>query len=508
MAPDVLYARGRVANTLAFTRDPGEVDFSGLKLAQLLLPSFRHRWGPLRELRSAYNLDFPLRSESPVLGAVAATGLLILLVVMVSALAGRPSSGTRTSTGLRHLAFLTLASLGAAGVGGFSTFIALFVTDSARAWNRMSIFIAAFCLAAVGLSLDSLVLWVRGRRPDSRTFVVALPTVLGLVVLGLGIMDQTSTAYVPDYAGVRASYYSDAAYVREIEEQLPAGAAVYQMPHQIFPESPPVNGVRDPDPLRLYLSSTDTRWSAGGLKGRPKSDWPVRLAGKPISTVVPLLAVSGFSGISVDRLALGGAADGVEADLTGQLGAGPTAASSDGRFAFWPLAGAEADMATRYDESEREALREMTLLPPVLYAGPDFPRPLMLDGKVVWRTRNPRPQLLLDNPRDGPLAVHLSFAVGTSWVGNFFTTTKSSASPWPRRATNVEVRLPGRAPIALDVSQGPVTVEADLMLRPGRSVVQLRLTSAPRAPTEAPVAAAFDFLDIELTDPVFESFQP
>ncbi len=491
MAPDLLYARGREANTLAFTRDAGEADVYGLKLAQLLLPSFHHRWQPLGELRLTYNREFPLPSESPVLGAVAAAGLVILLIVVVSALARRRPASARTSLRLRHLALLTLVSLGVAGIGGFSTLIALFVTDNVRSWNRMSIFIALFCLAAVGVALDVLVRWVQCLRPDSRKLGVVLPTVLGLFLMGLGILDQTSGDYIPNYKGVRESYYSDAAYVREIEDQLPAGAAVYQVPHQVFPESPAVNGVPDPDPLRLYLSSTDTRWSAGGLKGRPQADWPLRLADKPISTVVPLLAVSGFSGISADRLALGDAAARLEDDLTWQLGAGPTAASSDGRFVFWPLAGAEAEMASRYDESAREALRASTLLPPVPYAGPGFERPMVLDGKVVWRSRKPTAQLLLDNPRDSPLAVHLSFALA-SVAG----------------AENVEVRLPGRDPISLDLTEGLAPVAVDLVLRPGHSVVRLRVTSAARVVAGPPRPAAFDVIDIDLTDPAFESFQP
>ncbi len=131
---------------------------------------------------------------------------------------------------------------------------------------------------------------------------------LAVGLLGFGLVDQTSSGYVPDYLVVRAAYQSDKLFVEAIEERLPLRSAVFQMPFQGFPETPAVNGVLDAEPLRLYLNSTHTRWSAGGLKGRPQADWPLRLADKPIHTVVPLLAIAGFSGISIDRKALGDSA--------------------------------------------------------------------------------------------------------------------------------------------------------------------------------------------------------
>lgn len=484
MAPDLLYTRGRDSNPLAITRNPEGTEVYGLKLVQLLLPSYYHRWKPLRDLRLDYNDRFPLPGESPVLGAVAAAGLVILLCVMASAFVVPARRGTT----LRHLALLTLTALTVAAVGGLSTFIALFVTDNVRGWNRMSIFIAAFCLGAVGLAVDGLVRWGRALRPGGHRLGVRLPALLATGVLGVGLVDQTSPRYVPKYAEVRASYTSDATYVRAIEEQLPAGAAVYQLPHQVFPESPPLNGAVDTDQLRLYLSSTDTRWSAGGLKGRPRADWPRRLETKPIATVVPLLAIAGFSGVSVDRKALGDTAPQVEAELAVTVGAGPTVASPDGRFVFWPLADLREQMTGRHDASELEALRQATLLPPTLYFAPDFDEPVRRGAGTSWHSRTPKPQLLLDNARDTPLTVQLSFAVTS-----------------PTGASGVEVQLPGREPMSLDLTDGPASVEVDLVLPPGRSFARLRLTPAARAAAADPDDASFDVLDALLTDPVLKT---
>jgi phosphoglycerol transferase len=309
-------------------------------------------------------------------------------------------------------------------------------------------------------------------------------------VLGVGLVDQTSPLDVPDYAAVRAAYTSDRTYVRAIEEQLPAQAAVFQMPYQVFPESAPVNGVADTEQLRLFLVSTDTRWSAGGLKGRPQADWPRRLAEKPTATAVRLLAVAGFSGVSLDRKALGPAAPQVEADVAAEVGGPPTATSPDRRFAYWPLDGVRREMERRHDDAERALLRQATLLPPVLYA-PDLDEPVVQGGTPVRHSRTSDPELLLDNARRTPLAAHLSFAVAS-----------------PTGATGVEVRLPGREPMTLDLTRGPAPVDVDLELPPGRSHVRLRLPPGARPAAPAADAATFDLLGLDLEDPILNAIVP
>jgi hypothetical protein len=491
MAPDLLYQRNRDPNTVVVTRDAAGAEVYGLKLTQLLLPSDQHRWEPLRHIRQTYNRTFPLPGESPVLGAVAASGLLILLVVMVSALAARPSPQTQTATALRHLAIVAFAALAVAQIGGFSSLLAIFVTDNVRGWNRMAIFIAALCLAAVGLVLDRCVELVKGRRPGSRMVAGAAQAVVAIGILGLGILDQTSGSYVPDYAGVRDQYSSDTAYVRGVEGLVPVGASIYQLPYQVFPESPPVNGVADTEQLRPYLSSTRVRWSGGALKGRPQADWPQSLAGRPTPVVVRLLAISGFAGISVDRQALGQDGERVEAELAAEVGSGPTVTSRDGRFAFWPLGGVGDRMAARFDRSQLEVLRQGTLLPPVVYFGADFEGPLALGATTGWRSRAPAALLLLDNARDTPLAARLRLAVSS-----------------PTGAASIVVRPPGQPLISLDLTGGPALLDVDLVLPPGRSHLGLRLTPPTRGGARDPEGVAFEVADVSLTDPAYERISP
>jgi len=82
MATDILDALGRPPNYLALTRLPSETEFYALKLSALLLPVSWERIAPLGGLRKNYDASFPLPSESPMLGAVAAIGMTFLIAVL------------------------------------------------------------------------------------------------------------------------------------------------------------------------------------------------------------------------------------------------------------------------------------------------------------------------------------------------------------------------------------------------------------------------------------------
>ena len=104
-----------------------------------------------------------------------------------------------------------------------------------------------------------------GARVDAREWrsgaVVGLGG-LGLVVV-LGLLDQTSRTYEPDYSGIAASYRSDGDFVRGIEAQVPAGSMIFQMPYRPFPEAPALGAIADYDLFRGYLHS-DTCAGATG----------------------------------------------------------------------------------------------------------------------------------------------------------------------------------------------------------------------------------------------------
>jgi phosphoglycerol transferase len=327
LAPTIVYRIDHGTNDQVAKRYWFESEVYGLKLTNLLLPVDHHRIGALARRKAEYGQQIPqTEGQVATLGVVASAGFLWLIGVALAACVG---VGRRYSLGLHGgLAALTLVSVLFATTGGFSTLLGV-VWPQIRSWNRISVFIAFFSLAAVALLLEML----RGALERRRLPALVFPAVLA-AVLAIGVFDQTTPAYIPAYDPLRSSYRNDQQLAASLESQLPAGASVVELPYEPFPE--PALGGRQPyDPAKPYLHSHDLRWSWGAMRGRPE-DWAATIAGKPAAQVVPAARQAGFSGILLDRTAYGPAAASVEADFGKVLGSEPEP-SKDGRYVFFPL---------------------------------------------------------------------------------------------------------------------------------------------------------------------------
>ena len=270
--PEVYLAR-HGPNPTAHARSAEEAELYCLKFTQLLLPAPEHRseWG--RWLRAAYRPDNrPLENEntSAALGAVGAAGFLGLLVVL---LVPRPTRPPRvTALAQMNLAAFLFGSFGGAGV------LVNVVFSQFRCYNRMSIFIGCLALLAVGGWFDALLTRLR-RGP---WFGPALLAVAGLVVLG--VYDGATLHISPDYPALAARWDADAALVRTVEDALPPGSRVFQLPVVRFPESPIVHDLGHYQSLVGYLHSDRLEWSYGAMHGRPTGAWQADIGERSSAT--------------------------------------------------------------------------------------------------------------------------------------------------------------------------------------------------------------------------------
>ncbi len=333
MAPDFIYSAQIGPNPGALQRTPVESELYALKLAQLLLPPAYHRFGPFNYLREQYDFFYPLPSESPALGLLAAGGLVALFITAFYVLArnglSRNLENSPLLSRLSSLSFLALLGFIFATVGGLSTLIS-FVSTNLRAWNRMSIVIAALALAALGLLIDALV--SRSTAALSPRAAIAASISVGALILGFGLWDQTPPVDRSARAATIASFDSDAAFVAEIEQALPRGSMVFQLPYIAFPESPPVNRTLDGDQLRPYLHSSELRFSGGGIRGRPDIDSLGEVASLAPQDFVIQASALGYSGVIVDTYAY---EDDRLVDELRELTSTPPIVSPDARFVFF-----------------------------------------------------------------------------------------------------------------------------------------------------------------------------
>lgn len=468
MLPNLLYESRHGANLTALVRSPRLTEAYQLKLGQLLLPAPYHRITALATLRTGYDRTFPLPSEGPVLGLVAALGFLLLLALAVIGTVRRDNQPRPLAVPLRALTTLTLGAFLIGTVGGLSTLFALFVTDSLRGWNRIVIFIALFSLAAVGLVLDRA---VARTAPGLRRPVALL---LALVVGSVGLLDQVPPVYPRDRAQVLATWDSDDRFAKQVEAALPYGAMVLQLPYVPFPESR-VNGTTDSDPLRMYLHTTNLRWSNGGIKGRPAADWEAEVQNLPGDRIAAVTAAAGFSAVVVDTQAYADRGVQVEAGLRRALG--PSGFTSpDGRFVYYGYGDLLDRLRRTHSPAELETLKQHTLLHPVGYA---------VD------TQTSRPSIALDNP------------LPTTQTADVTINLVSVDRP-----EDVQVVWPDGTVERLSLADGRRVLTRRLDLPPGRRWVRVTTLRAGSGTYRLPVDLVRYRVSPVLRDPVLQGFVP
>ncbi len=337
----------------------GEADIYGLRIAQLLLPVRWHRLESLSDLKVDYNMRLLINENDDaslgIIGSLGFLGLLWWLFFKKPEL--KLLNVEHTSGLLNHLSLLNGAALLLGTIGGLGSLVAFFGLPQVRAYNRVSIFIAFFSLLAVALWLDRL----SDRYLQSRAKQLAFGALLA-VALTLGLLDQISPRFLPDYRRAEDEYMSDEVFVKKIEAALPEGSMIFQLPVVSFPENPKVNKMSDYDPVRGYLHSNKLRWSYGTIKGREGDVWSRGVAAKSTAEMVETLAWAGFSGVYIDRFGFSDNGARIESELSSVLSVAPLVSPND-RLVFFDLTGDQRELKERHPQQEWETRREAALHP-------------------------------------------------------------------------------------------------------------------------------------------------
>ena len=364
LSPSFLYWLSHGQNDQAIPRGISETEVNGLRVAELVLPRVDHRIGAFADAQRKSDRFSPVATSErgQQLGLVGAVGFVGLLVFTLSRLLrrrsdhesrGPPPLGTRAEIGKR-LGLLTIVAVVVATVSGFSLLISAVGVRYIRSYNRISVFIAFFARIAVAFALD----WVVTRVPRWHGRGVVAVAVC-VAVLAVGVLDQTSSADVPDYKAVERAWNSDDVFMHGIERDLGKGAAVFEMPYVFFPEAGSIVGTGPYDQVRGWLHADSLRWSWGSVRGRD-GDWQGALVRLPAPEALDALSAVSFSGLMIDRAGYEDHGAGIEAEYTRTLGQQPQV-SPDGRLLFYDLRAWSRDLRARLTAAQIDALRRTTL---------------------------------------------------------------------------------------------------------------------------------------------------
>jgi phosphoglycerol transferase len=254
---------------------------------EMFIPSQFHRWDWLAFFGHRYSRWAEWRGEPylPYLGIFGIVGLVWLVAVSVRRLMARQAPPGQALSAGWLLAYST--------VGGLTNVVAFFFgMQIFRATNRVAIFISALVLAFLVVRLSRFTAqWPARWR---------LTAALGVAAIGLS--DQLPVRW-PDevYARMNADARSDRELGRKLEEALPKGAMVFQLPVLGFPEVVPPHRLADYEHFRLFLNTQDLRFSYGAAKNRSRSRWQMDLENVPVETLVRRLESYGFAALYINR---------------------------------------------------------------------------------------------------------------------------------------------------------------------------------------------------------------
>jgi phosphoglycerol transferase len=355
LLPNLIYIQrhGRIGTA---QRLPVESEIYGLTLIQLLAPVTNHRVPALATWKEQFRSQALLVNENDgaALGAVGAAGFVALFLCFLL----KPCPEELYSLSVLNLTAFLLGTIG--GLGAVFSFV---ISPQLRGFNRISVYISFFCIAAALLVLDRFL----GKTLGNKRWIVAGVVVPSFLLI-LGMYDQIPLGLMLGRDQVEKQYREDAEFVQRIEALVPPHSMIFQLPYDPFPESPPINQLGDYEELRGYLHSSSLRWSYGSMKGRETAGWLAAISNLPADQLLLAVTTSGFAGIVVDRFGFADHGVVVESRIKEFLGSEPIADKS-GRLSFFQLDSKAIDSLRRTVDPELRTKLEAIVYPLVVETG-------------------------------------------------------------------------------------------------------------------------------------------
>ena len=322
LSPNILYfhRHGRVP---VANRAPAESEISPVTMIQMIAPVANHRVPFLANLRKYYDTHAVMVNENftATLGLLASIGLLLSFAALFR---------KRCSEFLYSVGVLNLWAVLVGTMGGIGAVFAFLVSPQVRAYNRISVFIGFFSIAALVWAVDR---WLRSHSYASG--IIGLILVPGILIT-IAVLDQIPRHFLTPRSVLEAEFHDQDAFVGQIEQSVPTNSMIFQLPYMYFPERGYINRMEDYSQLVGYLHSKSLRWSYGAMHYRPPDPWLEQVSSEPPAQLVRSISNAGFAGIFIDRFGYADNGAALEAQLRSLLGSAPIS-DTRGRYLFFRL---------------------------------------------------------------------------------------------------------------------------------------------------------------------------
>lgn len=327
VTPNLIYKFSSGTNHEVAQRGFAESEIYGFKFAQLIMPISGHRVDRMANISAKYNSASPLVNENATssLGVVGSIGLVAVFALILASLAGVKINRVIS---IASLIVLVLFMFGT--IGGFGSIFAQVITPSIRAWNRISVFIGFGVLLILFMVIQTEI----QKRFAGRRLLIAT-SLITIILLLAGLYDQTASPCKACNEQARNAFNMDRDFIRSIENSLPKGSSIYQLPYMPYPEVPPLYRLPDYGLSVGFLHSSSLHWSYGGMKGRSGDLFYRSLSKEPITKQLEVIKKLGMAGIYIDKRGFADNGNALIKQLTDLLGTSPTLTRSDGEIVFF-----------------------------------------------------------------------------------------------------------------------------------------------------------------------------
>jgi hypothetical protein len=222
------------------------------------------------------------------LGVVGIIGLVGLLIHTLRRLAARPARPVPDA------ALGLVLVVGFAAAGSINSLLALGGLDIFRASQRISIlvniWVLLFLLGRLQLQLRTSARWV--------TMAVAA------AIAAFGWWEQTPRLRHNKYRdAITPKWEAVQKLTQQLEQELGAGAMIFQLPVRQFPEAGPIQRMADYEHFQPFLAQSSLRFSYGPLGRSRELGWQQFVTRMPAEDLITHLEASGFSAIWINTRA-------------------------------------------------------------------------------------------------------------------------------------------------------------------------------------------------------------
>jgi phosphoglycerol transferase len=292
-----------------FVREYKWLEIYGLKIKDLFIPPINHRSDILSAFSIAHRQAAPLLDEGASYQGIFGLACLLWLVgtSVKDMIVGREQD---VPVEVWWVLWIVLMFT----TGGLNAIIGAFGFTLFRGACRYSIVILAITLLWAARRLSTM--QETGEASSGDVATKRLWTTGAAAACMLILWDQVPrTPTAGERETIARQVDADRAFTEKMENALPPGAMVFQLPIMEFPESP-APGVPPYDHFRPYLFSKHLRYSFGSMKGRQQDVWQKELARLPsFEQIVAALKDRGFSAIYINRNGFPDRAKGIEEKL-------------------------------------------------------------------------------------------------------------------------------------------------------------------------------------------------